>query len=162
MRPSGFPTVRIAQLAQFFCSLPRLDDLMFSEDYSFIYKEIQISINSGFWFNHYNFNSEPKPIKKSIGIHKINSILINTVAPLKYAYGVYNRSEIHKSQSIELLEAIPSETNSILSKWKELGVKSENAATSQALIQLKKSHCSHNKCLQCSIGHQVFKQIERG
>jgi hypothetical protein len=38
-----------------------------------------------------------------------------------------------------------------------LGVKSENAADSQALLQLKKYYCDKKRCLECSIGFAVLK-----
>ena len=162
MRPSGFPTIRIAQLAKFLISNSRLDQLIFSDDHKSLIDRFEISIDSGFWYRHYKFDAESKPIKKSIGVHKVHSILINTIAPLKYAYGVYHKNENFKNSAIELLESIPSESNAILKKWEQLGLKSQNAASSQSLLHLKKNHCSNKKCFTCPIGHQVFKQIERG
>ena len=47
--------------------------------------------------------------------------------------------------------------NSIIKKWEELGVKSNNSLESQALIELKTNYCSEKKCLNCSIGSEILK-----
>ncbi len=160
MRPSGFPTIRIAQIAKLLSKIDRLDTLLFESDTHIILKEFQLSLNDGFWYNHYRFDGKSKPIKKSIGADKINSIIINAVAPLKYAYGIYQDSDELKSKAVEILDAIACEKNSVVKKWKELNMPIQSAASSQALLHLKKHFCDQKMCLQCSIGHQVFKQLQ--
>ena len=61
---------------------------------------------------------------------------------MKYAYGVHHQNDIYKDQAIELLESIPSESNAILKKWEQVGLSSQNAASSQSLLHLKKNHCN--------------------
>jgi hypothetical protein len=160
MRPSGFPTIRLAQAAKLLSDIARLDTLLFESDNKAIINNLQVTLDDGFWHEHYRFDGDAKPIKKSLGTDKINSIIINAVAPLKYAYGIYQDSDDLKAKAVEILEEIPSEKNSVIKKWKELNVVSESAATSQALLHLKKRYCDQKMCLQCSIGHQVFKLLQ--
>jgi len=61
-----------------------------------------------------------------------------------------------KDKSIQLLEQIPAEKNTIVIGWQNIGLKVENAFESQALLQLKKRYCDEKKCLRCRIGHKVL------
>ena len=160
MRPSGFPTIRMAQMAKLLSKIDRLDALLFESDNKAIISELQVSLDDGFWQEHYRFDSEAKLIKKSIGTDKINSIIINAVAPLKYAYGIYQDSDDLKFKAVDILDVIACEKNSVIKKWKELKMPTQSAASSQALLHLKKHFCDNKRCLQCSIGHQVFKQLQ--
>ena len=49
------------------------------------------------------------------------------------------------------------ESNSIIKRWDELGVNSENAFETQALLQLKNEYCSKKKCLYCPVGIKLIK-----
>lgn len=160
MRPSGFPTIRLAQMAKLLSKIDRLDTLVFESDNKAIINNLQVTLNDGFWHEHYRFDGEKKEIKKSLGTDKINSIIINAVAPLKYAYGIYQDNDTLKSRAIEILEEIPGDKNSVINKWKELNIVAKSAATSQALLHLKKRYCDQKMCLQCPIGHQVFKLLQ--
>ena len=160
MRPSGFPTIRLAQMAKLLSKIDRLDTLVFESDNKAIINKLQVTLDDGFWHEHYRFTGEPKSIKKSLGTDKINSIIINAVAPLKYAYGIYQDSDVLKSKAVDLLEEIGGEKNAVIKKWKELGIAAKSAATSQALLHLKKRYCDQKMCLHCPIGHQVFKLLQ--
>ena len=51
---------------------------------------------------------------------------------------------------------IPTEKNNIITFWESLNIKSQNAAQTQALLQLKNEYCDHKKCLNCEIGFHVL------
>lgn len=158
MRPSGFPTIRIAQFAKLLHNVGRLDRLLFEEDIHTLKNTLSIKLDSGYWMSHYTFKETSKDRSKSIGADKLNSIVINAVAPLLFTYGLLKSSDTHKEKAIELLESIPAERNAILSKWKDLGMPNNNASDSQGLLQLKKHYCDISRCLECSIGHQILRQ----
>ena len=61
------------------------------------------------------------------------------------------------TDSLALLQSMPSEQNQIIENWKELGIKSEHAGDSQALIQLYSVYCTHEKCIDCPIGITLLK-----
>ena len=50
----------------------------------------------------------------------------------------------------------PAENNNVLRLWKDVGINAENAAQSQALIQLKSEYCDHYLCMNCSIGQELL------
>ncbi|MCH9822457.1 MAG: DUF2851 domain-containing protein, partial [Bacteroidetes bacterium] len=61
------------------------------------------------------------------------------------------------NQSLELFDAIEPEKNSIIERWKLIGIEAASAGKTQALIELKNSYCSKKKCLFCGIGNQILK-----
>lgn len=89
-------------------------------------------------------------------------ILINTVAPLLYAYGATMGEEKWTDKALALLEELPAENNRILRVWKECGVTVASAADSQALIQLKKQYCDRLDCLRCQFGYAYLRSSAGG
>lgn len=52
---------------------------------------------------------------------------------------------------------IKAEQNSVVKKFKTLGLQIQSALDSQAVLQLKKHYCQPKKCLQCALGHELFQ-----
>ena len=84
-------------------------------------------------------------------------VLINTVAPLLYAYGVALGEERWTDKAQALLEGLPAENNRVLRVWRECGVRVASAADSQALIQLKREYCDRLDCLRCQFGYAYLR-----
>jgi hypothetical protein len=57
-----------------------------------------------------------------------------------------------RQKALSWLQEIRAEQNTILSGWKQLGIKIKSAADSQALLELRKEFCRQKKCLDCDIG----------
>lgn len=85
-------------------------------------------------------------------------MLINTVAPLLFAYGRHHFDEDRCEAALDLLEHLKPEQNFITRSWAKAGIKAENAADSQALICLKKNYCDTKDCLRCRFGAEYLRQ----
>ena len=57
----------------------------------------------------------------------------------------------------KLLQQLKAEDNRIIRQYRAAGITPENAAQSQALIQLKSQYCDNRRCLDCRIGHHIIK-----
>jgi len=156
LRPDNFPHIRIAQFTALIHSSSKLFSKMVENPKIENLKNLFSCEPSVYWKTHYLFSTESKLITKKLGEQSINSILINTVVPFLFCYAYQKGNEELKSQALEILEKIPSERNVIITEWGKLGVKSESAYDSQALLQLKKQYCDEKKCLRCRIGHKVL------
>jgi hypothetical protein len=110
-----------------------------------------------FWHYHYHFHQHSNFKKKNIGATMIDSIMINTVVPALFAYGLYHKNEEQKIKALHWLEQISSETNSIINGFAQLSVKSKTAYDSQAFIELKNEYCTKKRCLECSVGNAILK-----
>lgn len=156
MRPVNFPYIRIAILARYieqgFSLFSRICETDSIENFRSIFK-IKLS---GYWDTHYLFGETSASKTKTLGKTAIDTLLINTVTPLLYAYSIHNGNDVYKERASRLLEDIKPETNRIVSDFSVAGIIPRNAFDSQALIQLKNQYCDTKKCLYCRIGHRLL------
>jgi hypothetical protein len=73
-------------------------------------------------------------------------------------YGKLKGKESFCKQSIRLLEELPAEKNAIITEWNNIGIKTNTAADTQGLLQLKKKYYDVKNCLSCSIGFAVLRK----
>ncbi|MBP6335765.1 MAG: DUF2851 family protein [Bacteroidia bacterium] len=159
LRPVNFPTVRLAQLASVFSKNTNLFSQVleisdFTSGKSFF--NVQAS---AYWDFHFMLGKKASLLRKSLGIRSIESIFINAVIPVLFAYGLRNDSGLHRQRALDLLEEIEAEDNSVVRNWSKTGVVASSALQSQALLELKKNYCSEKKCLTCRIGIELINKL---
>lgn len=76
-----------------------------------------------------------------------------------FVYGQINSDELIKEKAINLLEALGSEKNTIITKWAKIEIKAQNALESQSLIELYNNYCSEKKCLDCTFGNKILNRL---
>ena len=156
LRPTNFPTIRIAQLAKLLTQtdglLSKITTFEKPDDLN-VFFELNAS---EYWDTHYNFGKQTAKRVKSLGKKSAEKIIINLIVPYLFAYGKTKGVEKYSEKAMELLEIISAEKNNIVDGWENLGVKVDNAFYSQALIQLKTMYCNDKKCLQCAIGKDII------
>jgi hypothetical protein len=159
MRPANFPTLRLSQLAQLvFNSNHLFSKVLECNSYKEVLTLFKVSAND-YWQTHYQFDDEPHLKKeKNLGVDMIHLIIINTVIPTLFAYGIAQSNENYKAKAIEWLEAIPAEVNHITKGFKALQIKVKTALDAQALIHLNQKYCTEKKCLQCAVGISLLKK----
>jgi len=159
LRPSNFPTIRIAQLSDLINRTPRLFAAVLSSNSIKEIEKLFQATASIYWNTHYLFGKKGKDDKaKNLGKTSINNIIINVVVPILFVYAKQKNNETINLKALSYLEVLPSENNAIIKKWEQLGVKSNSALQSQSLLELKNNYCSQKKCLNCSIGNNLLKQ----
>ena len=85
-------------------------------------------------------------------------IIINCFVPFLFWYGQINSDEQLIEKSIEILRLLPPEYNAILDKWKKFDICINNAAESQASLEIFNEFCTRKKCLACDIGIQILRK----
>jgi hypothetical protein len=156
LRPDNFPTIRLSQLVQLISNKQNLfSQILLANSYSDI-KKLLKSETSEYWKSHYNFLKKSKTKSKDLTAQFIDLLIINTVIPIKFSYEK-NFGKLNFEELVSLLEAIPSEKNSIIEKFSEFEIKAANAFQSQSLIELKNEYCNKNKCLKCAVALQLLK-----
>ena len=158
MRPSNFPTIRIAQLAKLVHKNKHLFSKILACTSIKEIRSIFILEPSPYWLNHYTFKTTSEHIKKPIGQGSINKVIINTIVPLLFLYGKSVGQSMYCDRAISLLQELPTENNKITRKWESIGIRPKTAADSQSLIRLKKYYCNNKKCLSCGIGTEIIKR----
>ena len=162
IRPQNFPYRRIAMLAQFieggFRMMNRILEAEGEKEMRALF-EMELS---GYWTKHYTFGKPNERATATLSRSSIDIILINTVAPLLYAYGELTGNYEMTDKAIKLLEDLRAESNSIVSHFVSYGIDCPDALTSQALVQLKREYCDARKCIYCKIGHHLLSKAARG
>lgn len=162
MRPGNFPSVRLAQLAILIQASTHLfSKIKDAASAAEVRNWLQVTAND-YWHYHYRFDEAVSYKKKKLGTAMIDNILINTVAPVLFAYGNYQNDNSCKTKAIQFLESTSAEKNSITKGFEKLGVGNKNAFDSQSLLELKNEYCNRKKCLNCSIGNRILKNTEQG
>jgi hypothetical protein len=157
MRPVNFPTIRLAQLA----ALVQQSAHLFSRikeatSMAEVRKWFDVTAND-YWHYHYRFDEISLFRKKKLGAAMIENIVINTIAPMLFAYGSYHREEKQQQKAMKWLEQASPERNTIVTGFRRLGVETKNAFDSQALIELRNEYCLKKRCLDCAVGNAVLK-----
>ena len=158
LRPANFPHIRIAQLA---CLYHRayglLSRIMETETLQGV-RDILKGGTSEYWLTHYTFGGSSPSRPKTLSNTSLDLLIINTVVTFLYAYGLHKGNRVLCARAGSFLEELKAENNYITRMWEQCGMKTSNAADSQALIQLKKEYCDKKKCLYCRIGYEYLKR----
>ncbi len=137
-RPQNFPHVRLLQIARLFhLGKARMSQLLEASDIYALHRQLDID---------------------GLSAASRNLLVINTVIPLLYAYGMSHNEQPLMDRAISLLEQLPAENNYIIRQWRSCGLLVASAADSQALIQLKREYCDRNDCLRCRFGYEYLKR----
>lgn len=164
LRPSNFPTVRIAQLAALICHSEHLfSKILQIDDVREIPKLFNTTTHE-YWGNHYRFDAHSVKSQANmsnsglrLGDDALQNILVNTVAVILFSYGKYKSEYNQVDKSLKLLEICDAEDNRIVRNWLASGLKVSHAGDTQALLQLYNEYCSAKRCLQCQIGLKLLK-----
>jgi hypothetical protein len=157
LRPSNFPTIRIAQFAAILHQHKNIfSKLMGSESLNAL-AEIFSLPQSSYWQKHYRFGKPAKGMVPELGQSSIENIVINTVVPLLVAHGKAKDDQAYIDRAVNLLQQIPGEQNTITKGWDEIGLKIKTAFDSQGSIELYNNFCKKRQCLNCSIGVAILK-----
>ncbi len=161
LRPQNFPHIRLAQLVDLYHS-GRTDfsRLMAAATLEELRQLLKARVTH-YWETHYTFGLESSAHTKALQNKSIDLIIINTVAPLLFAYGRHTFDDTRSERAINFLEELHPEDNFITRSWKRTGVEAENAADSQALIQLRYRYCDAKDCLRCRFGSIYLCQRNR-
>lgn len=158
MRPGNFPTIRLAQLAALIQNSAHLfSKIKETQQVKEVKKMFDVTAND-YWHYHYRFGEKSALKKKNLGADMADNIIINTIAPVLFAYGSYHKEEKYKDKALKWLEKTASESNSITKGFANIGIESNNAFDSQALIELKNEYCSRKRCLECGVGNVLLKE----
>ena len=157
MRPSNFPTVRLAQLSMLVHNSVHLfSKITVTEKLGDVKKMLDVIAND-YWHYHYLLDEESVFKEKKLGTQMVENILINTIIPILFVYGQYLNENKYKDRALRWLEETAAEKNNITKGFAAIGIKIKSAFDSQALIQLKNNYCDQKRCLECAIGNKILK-----
>ncbi len=156
MRPSNFPTVRIAQLAAFLAGNPDRLELVLNGSVMDHHLKFDCPV-SAYWKLHYDFGKKWAGRYAGFGTETINLFMINAVLPFRASYDNRNGDSGAWEKWMEQLELLSPENNRITRVWSGYGYRIPNAFYSQAFLHLYGNYCHHRHCLSCHIGQFLIR-----
>ena len=157
LRPENFPHIRLAQLAYLYQKGDKLFSRLLEAETLPEVRELLTTRTSTYWESHYLFGRTSPQKEKPLGERSKNLIIINTVIPFLYTYGLHKADERMCERAGRFLEELKAEDNHIIRSWRNAGLPVTSAADSQALIQLQKEYCDKRKCLFCRFGYEYLR-----
>ncbi len=157
LRPSGFPTLRLAQFAALIYRSGQLfSELLDARNTAELEALFSIEL-SAYWHAHFRFDKSSTRHTRALGREFVHLLLINTVAPVLFHYGQVKGQHHLQDRALRLLEELPPEANTIVDGWSALGQRAGTAAQTQALLHLKTQYCDAKRCLECAIGNAILR-----
>ena len=158
MRPANFPTVRLAQLA----ALVQRSTFVFKntgdkKDVGPLRKLLNVTAND-YWHYHYHFDESLEYKPKNLGHSMTDNIIINTIVPVLFVYGMAHNACSGKSWLCSTFTTLTGAEQHNQSLEKVKIVANDNALDSQALLELKQHYCDQKAVLQCAIGNKLLKE----
>lgn len=152
LRPDNFPTIRLSQVAQLYNAQGNLfQKLMSAVCVKEMYELLSVKA-SPYWDTHFSFGKSQKARVKKLTKSFMNLLIINAIIPLRFFYGQHTGKD-ESEVLLEMMQAIPAESNTIIKKYNSKRPKATNAQETQALIEMHSEYCKPNKCLSCAIGN---------
>ena len=159
MRPSSFPTLRIAFLASLYFSRKDLHAFILEvDDLKELFSVFNLEINE-YWDTHFLWDKEAKKGPKSMGFTTKANVIVNSIVPYLFAYGQYMGEDKYIDRAMQFMNELRPESNKIIKRWKENNVEVKNAMDSQALIHLYKEYCLKKRCTECAFGNKILRSI---
>ena len=156
LRPANFPTRRIAQLAVLLQRTPTLFSmLVHCENFPELTALLKVEAD-GYWKRHYHFDEEVPSSNVVLGDGSVQSLIINAVIPFVFYYGRHHGLTVVVNKALSWLERCEAEDNTITRNWNRIGILTDSALETQALLYLHKEYCIHKKCVNCGIGQHLL------
>lgn len=156
LRPAHFPTLRIAQLSNYFSSQKRpFLDIIQMNNLTEVFDALKMSPSS-YWHTHYQFNVKSTYKLHNLGDSSKNVLIINVIIPLLYSYGLLHFKQDISNKALNWYEELKPENNVYTRRWNKLQFQVKNALQSQASIHQFKEYCLNKKCLDCKIGYHIL------
>lgn len=156
LHPPGFPTIRIAQFANLIYKSLNLFSKMIEAQNIYTVRSLLHAEASEYWNTHYRFGKISPFRKKLLGEDTKNNLIINVIAPFLFVYAKQKGEPALTERALDFLDKTEAEKNSIIEKWESIGIRSETAGQTQALLQLKDEYCAKKRCLECSVGAKLL------
>lgn len=158
-RPYNSPHIKIAQFAAMLHEHESLFSKVLEAQHIEQYFALFTPSVSAYWQSHFYFHNLSVKSEKKLSPNALFIVLINTVVPVLFAYGKKKKRTDLVDYSLQLLERLPPEKNSIVTLFERAGLSVVNAADTQAVIQLKREYCEKKECLFCRIGHKLLSKV---
>ncbi len=155
IRPSSFPTIRIALFAQLIQKMPLFSMVLEGKNNENILNKIEVS---EYWKSHYVLDKLSKYRNKSLGEDFKQMLQINVFSPVLFGYAKqYNDIDLAE-HAIDLLHKNYAEYNVKMEHFAPTKIQLKTSYDSQAMLELYDNYCVKKRCLECCIGNKILRK----
>ena len=159
LRPQNFPALRLAQFSQMlFETGGTLSENVLKSGVGILRNRLSVAPDE-YWETHYQLGKICPRHVAGMGSAIVNSLIINVVAPIRFAFARFSGDDELQENAVSLLEQVEYENNVTTRIFSESLFPQKSAYDSQAQLELFASHCSKKRCLDCSIGEKIVREI---
>lgn len=159
LRPQNFPPLRLAQFAQMLyetgCSL---SDKVLKAGLASLQSWLSLAPDE-YWQTHYMFGKSSPKHASGVGELVVNSLIINVVVPIRFAYARFTGDDDMQEDALGLLERLPYEDNKTTRLFIDSAFPCRCAYDSQAQLELMDQYCSQKRCLKCAVGEKIVREM---
>lgn len=157
LRPQNFPPLRLAQFAQMLYETgSSLSDKVLKASMSNLQSWLSV-VPDEYWQTHYMFGKSSPKHASGMGEALVNSLIINVVVPIRFAYARFTGDEAMQEDALSLLERVPYENNKVTRLFSSSSFPCWSAYDSQAQIEQMNHYCMQKQCLKCSVGEKIVR-----
>lgn len=159
LRPQNFPPLRLAQFAQMLYETGNtLSDKVLKSGMTVLQNWLSL-VPDEYWQTHYMLGKSSPEHASGIGELVVNSLIINVVVPIRFAYARFTGDDQMQEDALGLLERIPYEDNKTTRLFLGSAFPCGSAYDSQAQLELMDRYCSQKRCLKCAIGEKIVRGV---
>lgn len=159
VRPTNYPSVRLAQLAAILHHSPNLFSAILDsvKDHHAFRNQFSFQISS-YWQHHYQLGKQTaRKQNRALSAEMLDLLAINFMVPLWYAYGQYMDDTSWQERCFDLLQEISAEKNHITQRFEFRQWTAHSAYDSQGMIGLYNNYCTKKRCLECKVGQNLLR-----
>lgn len=166
LRPSNFPTIRVAQAAALVCRsekgpLSPVGNMVLREALAAQNKrsalESSFRVDPGeFWHEHVRLDRRARRGFPLIGSQRVHALLLNAIAPVLRLRATQEADENLASDVTAVLRLIPPEDDEVTRMFAVIGAAPTSGLTAQGLHHLYRKYCREGRCLSCDVGRAIF------
>jgi len=159
LRPQNFPPLRLAQFAQMlFETGNALSDKVLKAGMTTLQSWLSLAPDE-YWQTHYMFGKNSPKHASGMGETVVNSLIINVVVPVRFAYARFTGDDDLQEDALGLLERVPYEDNKVTRLFTDSAFPCRSAYDSQAQIEQMECFCTPKQCLKCAIGEKIVRKM---
>jgi len=150
VRPSGFPSVRMYQVAKLLFNSKGLRSVFFEKsDSKVLFEMLNRDVHCNAVFDDLNFKMTQATT---------DLLMINAVLPFQFYYGRKTGNDQMLENALRGFEDLKPEKNKKITVLKSCGLIFSNSAETQAGLHLLNNYCEKKRCLDCMIGVHILKR----
>lgn len=166
LRPSNFPTRRVAQAAALLAPGGPLRDRPIERFREALRAEkpvvalrtlLQTPEPSAFWRDHVRFGQITRPSSARIGQERADRILTDAVLPVLSLDARVRRDAAQSASVLKVLTTLPAADDVIVRAYLSEGFRPADALEAQGLHALARGYCAETRCLRCAVGRHLLQ-----